>query len=698
MAHDHTPSADCSITPAFQRVAMIMMFGLLLLFLITSSIVTKLHLSWMSIATPTLVLSMVVSYCLNNFLHKSIVSNAITNDFIYQILLPVIVLAEGFNTRKKSLDLYKREIFSFGIIMPVVAVIVNLGILYFLQWLFITKLGYFVDHYMELKTLAGLAIVINIVDVHGSIGPLHAIKNIRLTKILFNSGTHSNNMTLVIVMTFERMLHYPGASTVSVITDFIKVAILSIVLGVLIGGVVTWLLTKMPYVSLNSINEMLFLMVGSYLAYSLAHLKYFELSGDVAIFFYGVMISHYTKYSISEQSFRSIGMTFNLIMNLAEAACYIYIGLSVENAFVGHFEIILFSLGLLFAYMISRSICLLGFALYFRGHSKLEIKSTEWVSLVVSGSVKGPMAYIFANVIVAYGVPCFNRANYEQYLRVFPLFVVQVAVIMSIIGNTVLNFITMRLCVSAESSESDRIQMKNLNKSLFKQKLLHNEWIVDLHKPKAFTYVDEFYIKPLLIKNYHKRKVQIQKQKAVFDEYALMYDHLLHAEHEASHGEHGEHGEHDGDHDENHGADQNDHGDHGEHKVHDSKGHPQEDHHDDEDPTYSQSGTTIRASIITDFDQEDRVSSMAGQRDTGLFAKMKKEGELNEYIDSLEERETSKHPEQEKIADQQTELKQEVKTDEVTEKKEHEEDIDPNETDEQKEKRLEAQKIKSVFK
>jgi NhaP-type Na+/H+ or K+/H+ antiporter len=690
MAHDHPASSDCKITPAFQRIAMTMLFALLIMFLITSSMIVKKHLSWLSIATPTLVVSMIVSYLLNTFLHKSIVSNAITNDFIYQILLPVIVLAEGFNTRKKSLDLYKREIFSFGILMPVVSVIVNLGVLYFFQWLFIVKMGLFQEFEMSLRVLAGLAIVINIIDVHGSISPLHGIKNVRLLKILFNSGTHNNNMILVIVMTFERMIHYAGSTPLSVITDFIKVAILSIILGVLIGGSVTWLLTKMPHVSLNSINEMLFLIVGAYLSYSLAHLKYFELSGDVAIFFYGVMISHYTKYSISDQSFRSIGMTLNLIMNLAEAACYIYIGLSVENAFVGHYEIILFSLFLLFSYMLSRALCLAGFALFYRGNSKLEIKSAEWLTLVVSGSVKGPMAYIFANVIVAYGVPCFNRDNNQQYLEVFPLFVVQVAVIISIIGNTVCNYFVMKVCVTPESSESDRIAMKNESKSLFKQKLLQNEWIVDLNKPKAFTYLDEFYIKPLLIKNYHKRKVYIQKQKAVFDEYALMYDHMLHAEHEAHHGEHG--------HDEDGHEDDGEHG-HKDHAKHaELVGHGHAEHHDEEDSQRSEASTIIRASIMSNYEPEDRTSTMTNHKDTGMFANLKKQGEMDKHIESLERQSHQEPDHGKKKAEEKAERSAEEGAKEEQGTKEVEEEVDPNETDEQREKRLEAQKIKSVFK
>lgn len=45
----------------------------------------------------------------------------------------------------------------------------------------------------------------NTIDVHGSIGPLHTFHNSRLLKIMSSAATFNNNISLVIVMTFERM-------------------------------------------------------------------------------------------------------------------------------------------------------------------------------------------------------------------------------------------------------------------------------------------------------------------------------------------------------------------------------------------------------------------------------------------------------------------------------------------------------------
>lgn len=93
-----------------------------------------------------LLVALGISYLINNYAHKSIVSNAVTNNFIYQFLLPIIVLAEGFNNRKKSFGYYRREIISYGLMMPVICFATYAGILGGLQWLIIRKMGLFYDY------------------------------------------------------------------------------------------------------------------------------------------------------------------------------------------------------------------------------------------------------------------------------------------------------------------------------------------------------------------------------------------------------------------------------------------------------------------------------------------------------------------------------------------------------------------------
>lgn len=169
------------------------------------------------------------------------------------------------------------------------------------------------------------------------------------------------------------------------------------------------------FLSENTILETIYIFIGAYLSYSLAHLPFFQLSGDVAIFFYGIIMSHYNKFNMSFETFKNIGLTLNLLMLLCEMVSFVYIGLSLEDAFMGHLENFYLALILILGMLVSRIICFALFGLWHRGDRKYHIFGREWIAALSSGMIKGPMTYIFANIIVAGSIPCIDRNNYEQY-------------------------------------------------------------------------------------------------------------------------------------------------------------------------------------------------------------------------------------------------------------------------------------------
>ena len=95
---------------------------------------------------------MLISFLVSKYGHKSIVSNALTNDFIYQYLLPIIVLVEGFNNRKKSLTYYKQEIVSFGVLTPLICFAVYSVFLVVSHYLLVNVLGIMKDSKYHILT------------------------------------------------------------------------------------------------------------------------------------------------------------------------------------------------------------------------------------------------------------------------------------------------------------------------------------------------------------------------------------------------------------------------------------------------------------------------------------------------------------------------------------------------------------------
>lgn len=259
----------------------------------------------------------------------------------------------------------------------------------------------------------------------------------------------------------------------------------------------------------NPIYETFYIVIGAYLSYALAHLSFFQLSGDVAIFFFGVFMSHYNKYNMSPSSFKNIGLTFNMIMQFAEVLCFIYIGVTLEDAFIGHLENLVYALVCLGVLLVTRCIIISIVACFTsKGFS---IKGKEWLAVISSGMIKGPMAYIFANVLVPDRVPCLDVKDHHQYDKSFPLFVLQITVLISLVILTPLNHLVFKLTVNKEAVE-EKGQDETRTTSLLKKSLLKDEWVLDKNKPKVFTYVDEFLLKPLFIRDYFLRKVALYHQ------------------------------------------------------------------------------------------------------------------------------------------------------------------------------------------
>jgi NhaP-type Na+/H+ or K+/H+ antiporter len=66
-------------------------------------------------------MSMILSYVIYRFApenNKKTLTRIVSLQLIYKALLPPIVLAEGFNLRKQTIGKFGKEVFSVGIVIP----------------------------------------------------------------------------------------------------------------------------------------------------------------------------------------------------------------------------------------------------------------------------------------------------------------------------------------------------------------------------------------------------------------------------------------------------------------------------------------------------------------------------------------------------------------------------------------------------
>lgn len=232
-------------------------------------------------------------------------------------------------------------------------------------------------------------------------------------------------------------------------------------------------------------------------------------------------------------------------MQLAEFICFIYIGISVEDAVLDHWENVGYAFLLLVVFILARILILLVFGLFYRKKDTFHIYGLEWVGLLFGGVIKGPMTFIFANVIVISKIACIDRHDLKAYNQVRPLYIIQLAVIFSLVLGCPINYLVAKLTYTQSESEGEDIdtQMKDFEE--VRRKYIQNDWKLDILKPRAFQYTDEFVLKPFFIRDYFSRKQYIYGLKTIFEQDEAMYSHG-HGDH--GHDDHGHGGGHDGGH------------------------------------------------------------------------------------------------------------------------------------------------------
>ena len=214
---------------------------------------------------------------------------------------------------------------------------------------------------LQFKDCAMIAVTLNTVDAHGSVHPLHSgIENHRLSTIIFGSGMFNNNIALIFVMVLERLVESIDSADGNLyITDLMKVGFLSGFFGVVTAALLTYLTRRVGFLSSNALSEVFFVISGAYATYMLAHFPFFSLSGDVALFFYGLFVGHYDKFNMSVDAIRQVGFVLNIIYISSEAFTYIYVGLSFESALDQDYNNVKLAFAMLLILLGSRSLALL---------------------------------------------------------------------------------------------------------------------------------------------------------------------------------------------------------------------------------------------------------------------------------------------------------------------------------------------------
>lgn len=519
-------------------LSLILIFLLLIFYVLSSSIISHYHIGWIHPAGLLVLVSAILSLSLEyvSILEPNAMQKIVSRDFIYKMLLPPIVLAEGFNVKQSMLRNFGREIKLLGIGQAMFSPLLLTLIIYLWAmkegtWMF----GLDSDLSLSVNLLETymLAITFTTVDPHGTVGPLHGgIHNERMTDIIFGSALFNNNICLIFVMALEKLVH--GGDD-GILANFIKTGALSMVFGLFMGAVVTIMMKNSSFLHANPVYEVFMVVVWTYATYMLAHLKFFQLSADVAIFFYGFIQSNYNIYNMSREAIRQLGVIINVVAQAAEAFCFIYVGMSVEDTFNKGMTNLKISI-IFFLLTLGVRFLLVLVAVFWKMKKErinqrmlLNLNISELYAFCSAGMVKGPVAYIFGGVLVSAlhheldGIDNIDESS-PLYSSIRPLYIVQQVVLLSILLWPPIHYLACRTFIEPEHSDQATSERNSRYKAALSASL-SNSWNLDPDHPQTMLYLDEFFIKPTLVRDYKEKKSSYVSKISEFNEVMKIYEH-----------------------------------------------------------------------------------------------------------------------------------------------------------------------------
>lgn len=130
-----------------------------------------------------------------------------------------------------------------------------------------------------------------------------------------------------------------------IIGQFLALAIVSILIGVFFGVVITLAFKHMRFLTANATMETFLMAAMGLLTYFTTigiYILGVEMSGIISLLVYAIICGHYNWYNLSPQGKSTTGVSYEFLGKGCEAAVYSYVGLALYTAIPGYwsFELI----------------------------------------------------------------------------------------------------------------------------------------------------------------------------------------------------------------------------------------------------------------------------------------------------------------------------------------------------------------------
>ncbi|XP_078446634.1 sodium/hydrogen exchanger 2-like isoform X2 [Wolffia australiana] len=238
--------------------------------------------------------------------------------FIY--LIPPIIFNAGFQVEKKQFFQNFSVIFLFGAAGTVISFCFISGGVYLLFKLMgVTSFG--------IRQFLAIGAIFSATDSVCTLQVLNQDETPLLYSLVFGEGVVNDATSIVLFNSVQKLdLESFGAlSALQLLWTFLYLFITSTALGVATGLFSAFIMKKLYFGRHSATREIAIMSLMAYFSYMLAQMC--SLSGILAIFFCGVVMSHYTWHNVTEGSRTTTRHAFATASFVAETFIFLYVGM-----------------------------------------------------------------------------------------------------------------------------------------------------------------------------------------------------------------------------------------------------------------------------------------------------------------------------------------------------------------------------------
>ncbi|CAB1118081.1 unnamed protein product [Ectocarpus sp. CCAP 1310/34] len=293
---------------------------------------------------PAILLGLAVGLMVNYGVGQQFDFNA---DVFFYVVLPPIIFHQGYALKKRNFFKYFHYIFSFGFLGTVI------------QFITITVLALYASNSQYTSMLRDdgvpiglsvhecmlMAAVFSAADEVATLSLIKQAEFPKLSAVLFGEGVLNDAMSILLFQTVQSGEENSGTTATATATAasssqsglgllgllaqamYILVSAAGVGMGS--GLMISKLLKSLDTLKSSPVRQVAILMLGGYLSFSLS--EALDLSGILAVFFCGLTLSHYAWHSLGENAQVASKITSETISMIAEAYCFVAIGLSVHE-------------------------------------------------------------------------------------------------------------------------------------------------------------------------------------------------------------------------------------------------------------------------------------------------------------------------------------------------------------------------------